>query len=247
MCQIVLVQPVAQLAGSPAVLSTITIRGTATDCDSVDVKARCRSPRDSVFASVPVVDGEFVLVIDRTTVPNLNALDCDGCDGHIEVTATCVTDPSCSARYAGPMTCDCPTQVLVNATVSPCNPDGTRDVELVATHLDSASPLARWSSGHGQQSATFPLLGNIIHLQVFTYPAGAYTATLEIDGCPNQQVSFVVGPCPVTTTTTTTPEVDPPPPTTTTTTTTSRPRPTTPPPPVRQLPQTPLPQVRVLA
>lgn len=105
-----------------------------------------------------------------------------------------------------------------------CLPGGLMNVALNTFNFGPATISAHWEFGDATPDGPSFTLPGGGHTENHNYMApGTYTATLRIDGCPDESVTVNVPECPATTTTTTTSTTTG---TTTTTTTTST---TTPP------------------
>lgn len=121
------------------------------------------------------------------------------CGNPIVVTATCVSDPTCTDTFDGVLDCppppDCP-NVLVDFTAGICD-DGKRNITLVAFHSDPLTPMAHWEYGDlTPDQPSFQLTSGNFHFASHPYIPGNYTATLHIDGCPPENLVIDVEECP---------------------------------------------------
>lgn len=118
--------------------ASISVLGTIADCEvfeggSVRVRLACGS-EDNVIGEqtvTPDAAGAWHASFDNNPDG-----DCR-CDGDVFVTATCVSDPTCSTSVAQPLVCiECPLieppddDAGTPTIVVECNPDGTADVTI---------------------------------------------------------------------------------------------------------------------
>lgn len=185
--------------GGPA--TTVTVSGTAVDCTKVEIILGCGGGPAPFIGVVPVdAAGNWTGSFANTgclcelggTFPTA-----------ITVTARCQADPTCSTTFTGPLQCQppgaCPS-VSVSAGVGPCNPDGSRNVTLVATITPppGVTPVTEWDAGDGSGSLGAAVGGSNVRVHAYATP-GTYTAILTTilpEGCPGVTVTFTVPDCP---------------------------------------------------
>jgi PKD repeat protein len=190
---------ITSVSGSPGPPLTVTVDGTATDCDTVRVYVRCPfrllEPQD-----VSVVAGAW-----SATFPNADNAGC-ACGESVQVHAECVDPPPpvpCSDDRTLDLPCpeaECP-DASVEVLVGDCNADGTRTVTFTATITPGAGPVvAQWEFEPGIFGAAFVVAAPGAYTATHDYsPPGPGSASLTFvlpEGCPPIPVPFTpLEPC----------------------------------------------------
>jgi hypothetical protein len=158
--------------------SSVTVSGSATDCQQVKVTLYCDQPISTTVA---------VDQYGNWSIPflNIDYLNC-ACGGNVSVTAVCVDDPDCSAERPFLLPCtiagDCPyvdnINIIIDLEPAPdplCFDEPTRvNVILTATGSPGAG-LYEWSFGDGSVSSGS---AQITTAHVYEFP-GAYNITVQ--------------------------------------------------------------------
>lgn len=140
------------ISGNPV----IKVEGTADSCGKVIVKIKCSNTFEIPEVSVPVNDGKWFAFF-----PNQGC----SCEKSIEVTATCTTDPLCSASITSLLHCpsNCPS-ISVNVEEGVCNGVNRNVIFNVtiddAAGFDSITTQLDFGDGSFSLAETLPGLGS---------------------------------------------------------------------------------------
>lgn len=176
-------------------LVSIQVTGTATECDQVDVSiSGGEATGAAVHQSAFNMAGTWTAIFGAT---DIQAAKCFS-QQPITVSATCVdpNDPQCFATktvpqlVSGPPCCN----VQITATVSAMC-DKIRDVTFVVQNSCSSTVNALLDFGKGSAPSAVSLLPGATQTFHSPYTPGTYTAILQIPGCADKPVTFVVLPC----------------------------------------------------
>lgn len=192
------------VVGTPPDPPSVTVTGTVTppgECNNIEVTLKCPG---GILVSGPIpVDagGNWTATFGDT-----ESITCLCKDFYI-VEARCLDNPDCpESKTKGDELCpqECP-EVIVNSHVcgddedendGECCVNGKRLVILSSVHSGVGPLSVEWVYGGSCPDESFTLDGGIIDTKICYYDPGTYTATLHIDGCPDESTSFNVSECP---------------------------------------------------
>lgn len=189
------------LVDSAGSLTAIVVRGTATDCTDVVLTIEV-APSEYRQITVDASTGSWTGTFLASSYPGEWPWYFE-CGDLFRVLAACKSDWSCLASWGDELACreagGCPTVTWPTPTISACNEDGTRHVEVTVT-LDSSSGDAivaelrldgsTVDSGTGSGTLALSLDTDLRE--------GTYILTVEItspEGCTADRMEIIVPPC----------------------------------------------------
>ena len=200
-------------------LTSLVMRGTATECSLVCVALKQTQPTDFQTAErcVDVINGAWEVTFSVVTDFPAGTFRC-GPGNKVVPQVRCTADPNCVMTNfqnfnGATIVCDdCPQLDFSNASVSigGCNPDGTRTVTFngtvssstgaatAVTHIEVVASGAP-SIVLGNSAPTIGAAGSVPLLAYsINLASGSYIARLRVDspvGCAALEVPFTIDAC----------------------------------------------------
>jgi hypothetical protein len=191
-CSITIANVVATESGGN--LTSLTVNGTVTDCQELEVTVTCASTsvKKTVAGSPPSGSGSWSTVFSAT---DLGAFPC-GCGSQVRVDVRCLMSPFCSTWTLETIQC-CPT-IDIKVEQHDCKEDGTKPVTISATITpppNSTTPVQAELIvdgpvvDSGTASSSFATL-NLSYSG--DLPSGNHTACVQVNQppCGNQCTTF---------------------------------------------------------
>jgi hypothetical protein len=179
---------------------TVIIKGTVTDCgtDSMVYSISCRNGQkiSRIVSLKQLIPGYVRSATNHFSITVGTDADCH-CDEEIQASAYCKGQEYCSGVLNRTIPCPdgCP-EVQVEAHPGDCVA-GQITVALAALDNAPNGPRGRWSYGDGSGTSDWfdiPESFPAIDQHTYTTP-GTYTAKLEVENCPTEQVTFDLQDC----------------------------------------------------